>query len=247
MSGTYRILVLGAIGALLGGSARAGDAAGGYFEDERWGYKVRVPQGWSQVAMSADEEWIASKHVGKRELEPKKSEYYVRETPEMLGHRLPARPPGAHGEADRNVHRERAVRQEPVSRLQALHPREQELPDAVLGGERLLLLQGGGDRDRRRRGDAVRDQGREDGERPAAGRGLDLPLRRHRLRRPVQDPGGPLRRVRARLRALPAVLQADPAHEGPSRGRPRPARRSSTPRASRSCRRRSGRRRSRTS
>jgi hypothetical protein len=69
--------------ALGGAAVDAGDAAGAYFTNERWGYKVRVPRGWTRAAMSADEEWIASKHLGKRPLEAKNSQYWTRETPEM--------------------------------------------------------------------------------------------------------------------------------------------------------------------
>ena len=69
--------------AVLLAPATAGDAAGAYFKNEAWGYKVRVPKGWRQAAMSADEEWIASKHIGKRELEAKKSKWWTREEPEM--------------------------------------------------------------------------------------------------------------------------------------------------------------------
>ncbi|NJN14127.1 MAG: hypothetical protein HC813_00180 [Planctomycetes bacterium] len=61
----------------------AGDAPGGYHSDEAWGYKVRTPQGWTEAALSADENWIASKFLGKRELEAKNSQYWTRETPEM--------------------------------------------------------------------------------------------------------------------------------------------------------------------
>ncbi len=85
MGWSVRILtvVAGCLLALGGAAVDAGDAAGAYFTNERWGYKVRVPKGWTQAAMSADEEWIASKHLGKRPLEAKNSEYWTRETPEM--------------------------------------------------------------------------------------------------------------------------------------------------------------------
>jgi len=76
-------LVAGCLLALGGAAVDAGDAAGAYYKNERWGYKVRVPRGWIQAAMSADEEWIASKHLGKRELDAKNSDYWARETPEM--------------------------------------------------------------------------------------------------------------------------------------------------------------------
>jgi hypothetical protein len=62
---------------------RAGDPAGGYYENERWGFKVRTPKDWINAHLSADEEWIASKHLGKRELEDARSEYWTREAPEM--------------------------------------------------------------------------------------------------------------------------------------------------------------------
>ncbi|MHC4973548.1 MAG: hypothetical protein ACYTG3_14575 [Planctomycetota bacterium] len=85
MGWSTRTLTLVAACLLAAGGATvdAGDAAGAYFTNERWGYKVRVPKGWTRAAMSADEEWIASKHLGKRPLEARNSQYWTRETPEM--------------------------------------------------------------------------------------------------------------------------------------------------------------------
>lgn len=67
---------------ILAGSIR-GDAAGKYHEDERWGYKVRVPDGWITAALSADEEWIASKHLAERVEEAKKGLWWAGSRPEM--------------------------------------------------------------------------------------------------------------------------------------------------------------------
>ena len=60
-----------------------GDAAGKYHEDERWGYKVRIPDGWITAALSADEEWIASKHLAEREEQAKKALWFAESRPEM--------------------------------------------------------------------------------------------------------------------------------------------------------------------
>jgi hypothetical protein len=71
------------------GAARpavAGDTAGAYFKEERWGYRVRVPKDWNQAAMSAREEWIASKHISTQEVQLKKSDqtnWWFRMHPEM--------------------------------------------------------------------------------------------------------------------------------------------------------------------
>jgi hypothetical protein len=68
---------------VLAGSVPAGPSAGKYHEDERWGYKVRVPDGWITAALSADEEWIASKHLAERETEAKKGLWWASSRPEM--------------------------------------------------------------------------------------------------------------------------------------------------------------------
>lgn len=36
---------------------------GPYHEDKKFGYKVRAPSGWSEIAMSAEEKWIAAKYL----------------------------------------------------------------------------------------------------------------------------------------------------------------------------------------
>jgi len=74
-----RVLILLALAAV----ARAGDPPGGFFKNEAWGYKVRVPKGWRPAALPPGEQRIASKHLGKRELESVKSSYWSREAPEM--------------------------------------------------------------------------------------------------------------------------------------------------------------------
>ena len=51
----------------------------GTHKDERWGFRLKVADGWKQAAMSASEEWIAAKFLGKRALQAKKSEWYVSE------------------------------------------------------------------------------------------------------------------------------------------------------------------------
>jgi len=43
-------------------------AYAGTHKDERWGFKLKIPAGWKQAAMSASEEWIAAKFLGKRDL-----------------------------------------------------------------------------------------------------------------------------------------------------------------------------------
>jgi hypothetical protein len=80
-----RLLVLGAVLAGLVGmrSAVAAEAVGDYVKDEKWGYKVRTPREWSQAAMSADEQWIAAKHIAPRALAAKKTSGGYLERPEM--------------------------------------------------------------------------------------------------------------------------------------------------------------------
>ena len=67
----------------LAGLLAAGDGAGRHYKNDRWGYKLRAPSGWIHAALSADEEWIASKHLGKRELRSKKGIFVSDERPEM--------------------------------------------------------------------------------------------------------------------------------------------------------------------
>jgi len=62
--------------------AVAGEPPGAYYENAAWGYKIRVPKDWREVQAPAP--YVASKHLGKRELEAQRgSEYWTRETPEM--------------------------------------------------------------------------------------------------------------------------------------------------------------------
>jgi hypothetical protein len=68
--------------ALLAADAAA-QSAGGYHKDERWGYKVRVPDDFKTAALSANEEWIASKHIATRLLYAKDSEFYEADYPQM--------------------------------------------------------------------------------------------------------------------------------------------------------------------
>ncbi len=68
---------------MLAVGVHGGPSAGKYHEDERWGYKVRVPDGWITAALSADEEWIASKHLAEREQEAKKGVWWAASRPEM--------------------------------------------------------------------------------------------------------------------------------------------------------------------
>ena len=60
-----------------------GQSAGGYYSNDRWGFKVRTPKGWKSVALQSNERWIASKHLGRQKLEAKKSEFYAAGHPEM--------------------------------------------------------------------------------------------------------------------------------------------------------------------
>ena len=58
-------------------------ARAGTHKDKRWGFAVKVPGGWKQAAMSASEEWIAAKFIGKRALVSTKGEWYVSEHPQI--------------------------------------------------------------------------------------------------------------------------------------------------------------------
>ncbi|MHC4848699.1 MAG: hypothetical protein ACYTEG_09620 [Planctomycetota bacterium] len=61
----------------------ASRADAGKHEDKRWGFKLKTPSGWKQAAMSASEEWIAAKFIGKRALTNKTGEWYVSEAAQI--------------------------------------------------------------------------------------------------------------------------------------------------------------------
>jgi hypothetical protein len=69
--------------AALAASAPAREAPGGFYRNEAFGYKVRVPKEWRLAALPPGEAVIASKHLGKRALEAAKSLHWTREEPEM--------------------------------------------------------------------------------------------------------------------------------------------------------------------
>ena len=66
-------------------AAFAGEPPGSYYVNETWGFKVKVPKGWSQAAVADDKGWIASKHLGKRDLEGRLEDrdWMTMEQPEM--------------------------------------------------------------------------------------------------------------------------------------------------------------------
>lgn len=80
-----RLLVVGALLAGLVGvrAVEAAETVGEYVKDEKWGYKIRTPKEWTQVAMSASEQWIAAKHIAPRALAAKKTSGGYLERPEM--------------------------------------------------------------------------------------------------------------------------------------------------------------------
>ncbi|MHC4958816.1 MAG: hypothetical protein ACYTGN_10615 [Planctomycetota bacterium] len=61
----------------------AAEPPGGFYKNTTWGFKVRVPKDWSAGAVPATEMWIASKHLGKRELEAQTPKTWDRMRPEM--------------------------------------------------------------------------------------------------------------------------------------------------------------------
>jgi len=65
------------------GRLHAGEPAGKYYSNKRWGFKVRIPSHWITAALSADEEWIACKHFAKKELQAKKTIWWETSRPEM--------------------------------------------------------------------------------------------------------------------------------------------------------------------
>ena len=77
-----RAVVLAAAVLGIAGSAFA-QSAGGYYKNERWGYKVRAPADFKEAALSASEEWIASKHIATRLLYAKNSEFMEADYPQM--------------------------------------------------------------------------------------------------------------------------------------------------------------------
>jgi len=68
---------------LLSVPSYAGDAPGGYFKNPVWGYRVKVPKSWRRAALPTSETSVASKHLGKRELESARGNSWERERPEM--------------------------------------------------------------------------------------------------------------------------------------------------------------------
>lgn len=50
----------------LGGLAPAQAAPGTYHQDDRMGFKIRHPKGWSHVGMRAEEKWIVAKFISDR-------------------------------------------------------------------------------------------------------------------------------------------------------------------------------------
>ena len=67
---------------LVAATASGGEPPGDYYENKAFGFKLRVPKDWREVP--APHAWIASKHLGKRELEAQRgNQYWSRETPEL--------------------------------------------------------------------------------------------------------------------------------------------------------------------
>lgn len=63
-------------------AAFGGEPPGDFFENKAFGFKLRVPKDWREVP--APHAWIASKHLGKRELDAQRGkEYWSREAPEL--------------------------------------------------------------------------------------------------------------------------------------------------------------------
>jgi hypothetical protein len=59
-----------------------GEPPGDFFENKAFGFKLRVPKDWREVP--APHAWIASKHLGKRELDAQQGNLHIsRETPEL--------------------------------------------------------------------------------------------------------------------------------------------------------------------
>jgi hypothetical protein len=58
-------------------------SASKYYKNDRWGFKVRVPDGWKRAALSASEQWIASKHIATRLLYAKKSDFFEADYPQI--------------------------------------------------------------------------------------------------------------------------------------------------------------------
>ncbi len=62
--GRYAFLAGAAVALAFAAAAIA--ATGAYHEDDRIGYKIRVPRDWTLVPMSADEKWIVAKFLSER-------------------------------------------------------------------------------------------------------------------------------------------------------------------------------------
>lgn len=61
--GMFVIAVLG----LLLGLGSSAIAAGGYHQDDRIGYKIRIPKKWEEVALSTNEAWVVAKFMSDKQ------------------------------------------------------------------------------------------------------------------------------------------------------------------------------------
>ena len=66
---------------VLAAAVNAGEPPGDFFENRSFGFKLRVPKDWREVP--TDQTWIASKHLGKRELDAQRGTHWSRGTPEL--------------------------------------------------------------------------------------------------------------------------------------------------------------------
>jgi hypothetical protein len=74
----------------LAAAVNAGEPPGDFFENRAFGFKLRVPKDWREVP--ADHAWIASKHLGKRELDAQRGTLWAREAPELWVTAFPRAP-----------------------------------------------------------------------------------------------------------------------------------------------------------
>ena len=63
----HRGLLLVVVLGLLLGLGSSVLAAGGYHQDDRIGYKIRVPKKWETVALKTNEKWLDEKFISKKQ------------------------------------------------------------------------------------------------------------------------------------------------------------------------------------
>src|SRR5688572_4489347 len=84
--GFSRLAALAAVGALLcisGRPASAAERLGKWHEDPKWGFKLRVPEGWDALPLAVNERWIVARFHGDQKYVDPKSGWWAEHRPEL--------------------------------------------------------------------------------------------------------------------------------------------------------------------